>query len=104
MFNDGLPGEIDDLRDVENVTIQSKVINDEIPTNYGPGHDVLEGGGGDEVLSTKRGNDKLIGGGGEDELERGSRRRRCSRCRRRAGRGELRGRSRTLRASTRSTP
>ena len=53
------------------MTIQSKVINDEIPTNYGPGHDVLEGGGGDEVLSTKRGDDKLIGGGGEDVLEAG---------------------------------
>jgi Ca2+-binding RTX toxin-like protein len=69
--NDGLPGEIDNLRDVERVTIQSKVINDEIPTNYGPGDDVLEGGGGDEVLKTKRGEDKLIGGGGKDDLDAG---------------------------------
>jgi Ca2+-binding RTX toxin-like protein len=71
MFNDGLPGEIDNLRDVESVKIQSKVINDEIPTNYGPGHDVLEGGRGDEVLKTMRGDDKLIGGGGEDVLDAG---------------------------------
>jgi Ca2+-binding RTX toxin-like protein len=71
MINDGLPGEADDLRDVERVTIQSKVIGDEIPTNYGPGHDVLEGGNGDEVLLTKRGEDKLIGGGGEDVLDAG---------------------------------
>ena len=52
--NDGVQDERDNL-EVERVTIQSKVINDEIPTNYGPGHDVLEGGGGDEVLQTKRG-------------------------------------------------
>ena len=71
MFNDGLPGEMRQPPDVESVTIQSKVINDEVPTNYGPGHDVLEGGNGDEVLSTKRGDDKLIGGGGEDELNAG---------------------------------
>ncbi|MDX6586171.1 MAG: hypothetical protein QOI31_644 [Solirubrobacterales bacterium] len=68
--NDGVDGERDML-DVERVTIQSKVINDEIPTNYGPGNDVLEGGDGDEVLKTKRGEDKLIGGGGEDDLDSG---------------------------------
>ena len=53
------------------MTIQSKVFNDEIGTNYGPGHDVLEGGSGNEVLRTKRGDDKLIGGGGEDVLDAG---------------------------------
>ncbi len=70
--NDGLPGEIDDLRDVERVTIESKVFGDEIGTTYGPGHDVLEGGEGDEVLRTMRGDDRLIGRGGEDVLEAGN--------------------------------
>jgi len=70
-FNDGVPGEDDNL-DVERVTIQSKAINDENPTVYGPGDDRLEGGDGAEVLRTKRGDDKLIGGGGEDTLDAGN--------------------------------